>query len=305
MAIRILSDRKLVVLGASLLSATTIVMFGIHAAETRQPLSLGQHETRTPDNASAAGVVPEEATHAKYPGDPKSSQEAGSPTTPAVQPADGRTPESKPGAAEQQGNSGPVKATKQVALTFDDGPDNKYTPQVLDILKQHEVKATFFVVGRQVVNHPDVLKRIHDEGHSVGNHSWDHANLTKLSSDQIQKEIKSTDEAIEKVIGSYTPMVRAPYGAVTASIKRNLTSAGRQIVNWTVDTKDWTGAASADMVELVRNRTKNGGIILMHSFGGKNGKLDNTVEALPHMIEALKQDGYAFVTVPELGVKKE
>ncbi|MFB0843257.1 polysaccharide deacetylase family protein [Paenibacillus oleatilyticus] len=305
MAIRILSDRKLVVLGASLLSATTIVMFGIHAAETRQPLSPGQHETRTPDNASAAGVVPEQATHAKYTGDPKSSQEAGSPTAPAVQPSDGRTPESKPGAAVQQGNSGPVKATKQVALTFDDGPDNKYTPQVLDILKQHEVKATFFVVGRQVVNHPDVLKRIHDEGHSVGNHSWDHANLTKLSADQIQKEIKSTDEAIEKVIGSSTPMVRTPYGAVNASIKRSLTSAGRQLVFWTVDTKDWSGAAPADMVELVRNRTKNGGIILMHSFGGKNGKLDNTVEALPHMIEALKQDGYAFVTVPELGVKKE
>ncbi|WP_082420563.1 polysaccharide deacetylase family protein [Paenibacillus sp. A3] len=302
MAIRIISDRKLVVLGASLLSATTIAMFSLHAAETRQPLSPGQHETRTPDNASAAGVVPEQATHAKYTGDPKSSQEAGSPAVPS---ADGRTPESKPGAAAQQGNSEPVKATKQVALTFDDGPDTKYTPQVLDILKQHEVKATFFVVGRQVVNHPDVLKRIHDEGHSIGNHSWDHANLTKLSPDQIKKEIKSTDEAIEKVIGSYTPMVRAPYGAVTASIKRSLTSAGRQLVNWTVDTKDWSGAAADDMVELVSKRTKNGGIILMHSFGGKNGNLDNTVEALPHMIEALKQDGYAFVTVPELGVKKE
>lgn len=305
MAIRILSDRKFVVLGASLLSATTIVMFSLHAAETRQPLSAGQHETRTPNNASVPGVVPEQATHAKYTGDPKSSQEAGSTTAPAVQPTDGRTPESKPGAAAQQGNSGAVKATKQVALTFDDGPDSKYTPMVLDILKQYEVKATFFVVGRQVVNHPDVLKRIHDEGHSIGNHSWDHANLTKLSPNQIQKEIKSTDEAIEKVIGSYSPMVRAPYGAVNASIKRNLTSAGRELVNWTVDTKDWTGAASADMVELARKRTKNGGIILMHSFGGKNGKLDNTIEALPLMIEALKQDGYAFVTVPELGVKKE
>ncbi|MDO3679958.1 polysaccharide deacetylase family protein [Paenibacillus ehimensis] len=300
MAIRILSDRKLVVLGASLLSATTILMFGIHAAETRPPLSSVQH-----DNASVSGVVPEQATHAKYTGNPNSSQEAGTPTAPAVQPSDGRTAGNHPEAAVQQGKPGPVKATKQVALTFDDGPDTKYTPQVLDILKQYEAKATFFVVGRQVVKHPDVLKRIHEEGHSIGNHSWDHANLTKLSSNQIQKEITSTDEAIEKIIGASTPLVRAPYGAVTASIKRNLTSAGHQLVEWTVDTKDWSGTASADMVELVRKRTKDGGIILMHSFGGKNGNLDNTVEALPLMIEALKQDGYAFVTVPELGVKKE
>ncbi|MFB6365966.1 polysaccharide deacetylase family protein [Paenibacillus elgii] len=305
MAIRIISNRKLVVLGASLLSATTIVMFGIHAAETQQPLSSGQHEARTPDNASVPGGVPEQATHTKLAENPKSSQEAGSPTTPGVQPADGRTAERHPEAAAQQGKQAPVKATKQVALTFDDGPDPKYTPQVLDILKQYEAKATFFVVGRQVVNYPDVLKRIHDEGHSIGNHSWNHANLTKLSSAQIQKEIKSTDEAIEKIIGAFTPMVRAPYGAITASTRRSLTSAGRQIVDWTVDTKDWSGTASGDMVELVRKRTKNGGIVLMHSFGGKNGKLDNTIEALPLMIEALKQDGYAFVTVPELQAQKE
>ncbi len=304
MAIRILSDRKLVVLGASLLSATTILMFGLHGAETRPPFSSGQHETRLPDNASVPGAVPEQATHAKHTGNPNSSQETGS-TALNVQPADGRTAESRPETAVQQGNTGPVKATKQVALTFDDGPDTKYTPQVLDILKRYEAKATFFVVGRQVVKHPDVLERIHKEGHSIGNHSWDHANLTKLSSTQVQKEIKSTDEAIEKIIGVSTPLVRAPYGAVTASIRRNLSSAGHQLVEWTVDTKDWNGTASEDMVELVRKRTKDGGIILMHSFGGKNGKLDNTVEALPLMIEALQQDGYAFVTVPELGVKKE
>ncbi|MCR8630071.1 polysaccharide deacetylase family protein [Paenibacillus radicis (ex Xue et al. 2023)] len=194
----------------------------------------------------------------------------------------------------------PASAAKRVALTFDDGPDNIYTPKILDILKKNDIKATFFVVGNQVSLHPDVLKRINEEGHTIGNHTWDHANLTKLSAKKINQEIKDTDDIIEKTIGVMPTLIRAPYGAATVTLKKELEQSGRPLIDWNIDPRDWAGTSSSGILDNIKLHTKPGHIILLHSFGGKNGNLDNTVEALPNIIAFLKAEGYQLVTVPEL-----
>lgn len=237
-------------------------------------------QTGLPGTGSSAAVKPGKDDSAPKPATPKET--------------------AKPNEAVKP--TGPVKKPegKQIALTFDDGPDKTYTPQVLDILKKHDVKATFFVVGIQIAKYGDVLKRIQKEGHAIGNHSYNHAKLTERTPKQIAEEIAKTDEALRKVLGSGTDLFRAPYGATNEQVKSTVASAKQELIHWTVDTKDWAGTPPEQIMEIVKEHAKPGGIILMHSFGGKNGKLDNTVEVLPQMIEYLKQKGYTFVTVPEL-----
>ncbi|SFK71435.1 Peptidoglycan/xylan/chitin deacetylase, PgdA/CDA1 family [Paenibacillus sp. 1_12] len=215
---------------------------------------------------------------------------------PAIQ----QQPEIKPEPAAAAAPKTDPVSSKRIALTFDDGPDEVYTPRILDILKENQIKATFFVVGIQSAKYPQILKRIHEEGHAIGNHSWDHADLSKISLERIQQEIKDTDVLIEKTIGIKPTMVRAPYGAVSDKLKKLLAQSNRPLVGWSIDPRDWAGTSAAGILQNVKSHTKPGAIVLMHSFGGKNGNLDNTVEALPEMIAQLKLDGYQMVTVPQL-----
>ncbi|WP_231506214.1 polysaccharide deacetylase family protein [Paenibacillus sp. UNC451MF] len=195
-----------------------------------------------------------------------------------------------------------VKMTdKRVALTFDDGPDNKYTPRVLDILKKNQIHATFFLIGENAQRHPQVINRILQEGHSIGNHSWDHQNLSKQTIEQIQSEIGRTDELLKSIAGQDPVLFRAPYGAVSPDVLEAAGSAGHQvIIGWSVDTLDWKGKSAAEIMNCVKKEVRPGGIILQHSSGGKGGNLNNTIEALPLIIAYLKDNGYSFVTVPEL-----
>jgi len=189
---------------------------------------------------------------------------------------------------------------KQIALTFDDAPDTKYTLQVLDILKQHNVKATFFVVGRLAEKYPSVIKRMDREGHVVGNHSYNHALLTKLSDTEFQSQIARTQRAVKNAIG-YTPrLIRPPYGEISES---QLLWASRNryvIVNWNVDSRDWKQLSPAEVSANVLDHAAAGSIILQHSGGGPNQNLSGTVSALPEIISTLKARGYELVTLPEL-----
>lgn len=187
---------------------------------------------------------------------------------------------------------------KYVALTFDDGPDKKYTPAILDILKQYNVKATFFVVGTQAEKHSAVLQRIVDEGHSIGNHTYSHADLTKLSTIAIAEEIEKADEIINDTLGFIPNWIRAPYGAINDNVKEYMNNDSRSFVGWNVDTRDWAGASVEDMRKNINKNTKPNSIILMHSFGGK--QINNTVELLPYIIEDLQDKGYTLVTIDEL-----
>ncbi|MEC0266790.1 polysaccharide deacetylase family protein [Paenibacillus anseongense] len=188
----------------------------------------------------------------------------------------------------------------KVALTFDDGPDEKYTPLILDILKKEQVKATFFVVGEHAKEHPKMMKRLVDEGHAIGNHSWDHVNLSEATADKIQSEIGSTDDMIKQITGVVPTLFRAPYGAVSPQVLNVSMQSGHQVIGWSVDTLDWDGKSVSQILSNVRKEVGPGAIILQHFAGGKHGKLGNTVEALPQIISYLRQKGYTLVTVPEL-----
>jgi peptidoglycan/xylan/chitin deacetylase (PgdA/CDA1 family) len=189
---------------------------------------------------------------------------------------------------------------KQVALTFDDGPDDKYTLKILDILKSNGIKATFFVVGEHAAKYPNVMKRIVQEGHVIGNHSWDHSDLVKLSSDLILNEITKTDDVVRSINGVSPTLFRSPYGAVNSDVRTDAASTGHQIIGWSVDTRDWDGISTAEIMNAVKKEVKPGAIILQHSAGGKGGNLTNTIQALPQIISYLKQNNYSFVTVTEL-----
>jgi peptidoglycan-N-acetylglucosamine deacetylase len=196
-------------------------------------------------------------------------------------------------------------STKQVALTFDDVPDPRFTPQVLDILKKYEVRATFFIVGSRAEKHPDLVKRMVKEGHIVGNHSYNHPEFSKLTMNAFRKQILHTGEIIRNLTG-YTPkMIRPPYGDIN---EQQLQWAARQqysIVNWNVDSLDWKGLSKDKVKENILSAVKPGSIVLQHAGGGVGSNLNGTIEALPEIIEELRNRGYELVTLDEmLGLSK-
>jgi peptidoglycan/xylan/chitin deacetylase (PgdA/CDA1 family) len=206
-------------------------------------------------------------------------------------------------ASNQPKGSKPVsssekKTNKMVALTFDDGPDKIYTDKVLDILKTYKVKGTFFVIGERVKQYPGVIKRIVQEGHALGNHSWSHSQLTKLNKEKIRQEIVKTDTAIREITGFTPTPVRPPYGATSSQIKKEIQALGHTQALWNVDTRDWaTDSSVADILKTVKSSSGNKITVLMHSGGGKR---DKTLKALPQVIEHYRSQGYTFVTMSEL-----
>ncbi|WP_177182836.1 polysaccharide deacetylase family protein [Paenibacillus sp. OV219] len=189
------------------------------------------------------------------------------------------------------------QGAKLVALTFDDGPDSHFTPAILSILKASKVHGTFFTVGIQVNRYGTMMKRIKADGNEIGNHSYSHKDLSKLDRNQILSQIKQADGLINKQTGYVPRIVRAPYGAVSPLVRTIMKENHRDLIGWSVDTRDWAGSSVAMMRANVNKNTHPGGIILMHSFGSK---LDNTVQLLPLIIKDLKNKGYTFVTVSEL-----
>lgn len=187
---------------------------------------------------------------------------------------------------------------KKVALTFDDGPDENFTPQVLDILKQEQVPATFFVIGRSAKYYPDVLKRIIQEGHVLGNHSWSHPVLSKLTSSQIQQQLGDTNQVIYDITGKKPVLMRPPYGAKNQLVIDEVKKNSMKVILWSVDTRDWDHRTKSEILTVVRNQTTPGGIILQHSSG--NEGLKESVAALPQLIKELKSKGYQFVTLDDL-----
>ena len=189
---------------------------------------------------------------------------------------------------------------KLVALTFDDGPDVKYTTKILEILKQNNIKATFFIVGNRAKAHPEMVKRISIEGHTIGNHTWDHPDIKKMDITKLKDEVQQTDDLINSIVGYKPHLFRPPYGFANVNDIKELGKLGYKIIDWSVDTKDWAGTPPDQMMDYVTKELRPGAIVLEHCAGGKNENLDNTVAALPRIISYLKDNGYRFVTVPEL-----
>ncbi|GIP23293.1 N-acetylmuramoyl-L-alanine amidase [Paenibacillus sp. J22TS3] len=194
---------------------------------------------------------------------------------------------------------GSAKDGKQVAFTFDDGPDTIATPKILDILKENKIKATFFILGNRAKSHPELIRRIVDEGHAIGNHSWSHPNFDKTPMNEAMKEIEDTQDVIEDAAGVRPILFRAPYGALPKDKLNAINKMNLAVIGWTVDTLDWTGVSSNKILSLVHKQLRPGGIVLQHSANGKK-HMANTIEALQQMIPELKEKGYTFVTVPQL-----
>lgn len=186
---------------------------------------------------------------------------------------------------------------KLVALTFDDGPNGATTDAILGILERKGVDATFYVTGSQATGQRSRLRRMHREGHVIGNHSWSHASLTGLSDDGVRSELQRTSRLIRRVVGDRPTTFRPPYGARSDRVDRIARELGMRDVLWDVDTVDWQRpGADAIRRTAVRN-ARAGSIILMHDGGGDRSQ---TVDALGPTIRGLRRRGYEFVTVPEL-----
>ncbi|MGE5541751.1 MAG: polysaccharide deacetylase family protein [Bacillota bacterium] len=191
-------------------------------------------------------------------------------------------------------------ANKTIALTFDDVPDNQYTPQILDILAQKDVKATFFLIGKRVSELPEVTRRIVSEGHDVGNHTFSHPNVTQFSPDIVEKEVRAADRELERFGIRTGGMFRPPYGAVGPTSVEPLKNAGYRLYLWSVDSLDWRGLAGEQVVSNVIPQIANGAVVLFHSAGGPGEDLSGTVRALPSIIDDLRAKGFRFVTLREM-----
>jgi len=189
---------------------------------------------------------------------------------------------------------------REIALTFDDAPDSNFTPQILDVLKQEGVRATFFLVGNRIEAHPDMVRRIIEEGHIIGNHSYNHANLPKLTDAEFRDQIKRTDELIHEFTGYIPSYVRPPYGNISEEQIKWLASQHRKIVNWNVDSLDWKELNAEQVEANVLADIRPGSIVLQHAGGGTGADLSGTVLALPSIINKLRNEGIKFVTIPEL-----
>ncbi|MFA4016677.1 MAG: hypothetical protein RUDDFDWM_001787 [Candidatus Fervidibacterota bacterium] len=192
-----------------------------------------------------------------------------------------------------------AEADKLVALTFDDGPDPRWTPLVLEALKQYKVRATFFIIGKQAELYPELVKRIYSEGHELGNHTYSHPkHMQKESFEELRKEIERCNEVIERITGVRPKLFRPPMGLLNYLIHTAAQVEGLTVVYWTVSADHQDAPTPQAMVERVMRLIHPFAIILMHD--GRTKERWKDVKALPMIIEGLKKRGYQFVTVSEL-----
>ena len=188
-------------------------------------------------------------------------------------------------------------AGMKIALTFDDGPDKRNTDEILDILNEYGIKATFFVIGKNCEENPEIIKRIASEGHEIGNHTYSHPRLCKISLSKLKKEIMKTEKIVYDITGVKTCLFRPPEGVYSNTIAEACEALGYRAILWSVDTTDWRSPKADRIAQVVLDNTSSGVIILCHDYiAGKS----NTPAALRIFIPQLIQQGYIFVTVSEL-----
>jgi len=203
-------------------------------------------------------------------------------------------PEPPPAPRKPSYNSCNVDGT-YLAITFDDGPHPKNTPRLLDMLKERGLKATFYVIGQNVVLYPEIMQRIVAEGHEIGNHSYTHAALTKCSPAKVTEEVSKTNDAIMQSCGVKPTTIRPPYGATNASITKRLNDEfGLTVVMWSVDPLDWKIRKASHVSGHILQNAKSGGIVLAHDIH------PSTIDAMPAVLDGLLSKGHQFVTVSEL-----
>ncbi|MHA5048984.1 polysaccharide deacetylase family protein [Streptomyces sp. SD15] len=183
---------------------------------------------------------------------------------------------------------------RSMVLTFDDGPDPRYTPDILRTLREHDVRAMFFVCGEMAVDNKDLLSEMADEGHIVGNHTWSHPLLIQLSRSEVRSELERTSDVIEDAYGEPPVWFRAPYGAWSRATFQIGADLGMEPLAWTLDTLDWTSPGTRTIIDRVENGAGPGVVVLSHDAGGERSQ---SVRALRDYLPQLLDSGY-HITVP-------
>ncbi|MBD5135197.1 MAG: polysaccharide deacetylase family protein [Lachnospiraceae bacterium] len=179
---------------------------------------------------------------------------------------------------------------RRIALTFDDGP-GKYTEELLDGLLERNVKATFFLIGKNAEMYPEIVKRIEQEGHIIGNHTYSHVKLTCISNEKAIEEIRKTNSIIENITGKKVEYIRPPFGNWTKKLEN---SVNMKPVFWSVDPRDWSVLNTDTVTCHIVNNTSEGDIVLMHDI------FETSVDAAMNVVDILQQKGYEFVTVEDM-----
>ncbi|MCC5576788.1 polysaccharide deacetylase family protein [Microtetraspora sp. AC03309] len=239
--------------------------------------------TTAPAPPPTAAPTPGGATPGPETADPSGTGQPGEPERPRPRPS--------PTAPEPRDIS--CARTRCVALTFDDGPGN-YTSTVLDVLARHQARATFFLVGEMIgKDDRPVLRRMVAEGHELGNHTWDHRDLTAMSDAGLRREIVRTEKLVEDLTGVRMHGMRPPYGATDRRVTEETRRLGLAQILWAIDTLDWRDRVPKLVVQR-STKAKPGEIVLMHDIH------KTTVEALPRLLKVLDEKGFTYVTVSEL-----
>ena len=205
---------------------------------------------------------------------------------------------------------GPVLAAghtnqKVVALTFDDGPYSPYTEKILAVLKEKNVHATFFIVGENALAHPELVREIKADGHLIGTHTQHHKDLLRLDKKEVHDEMAMGVESLRKITGESPKFIRPPHGFKDYEVIEQAERLGLKVVNWDIIPRDWTNPGTQKIVSRVIENIKPGSVILLHDGDSpaNKGSREQTVQALPEIIDQLRVEGYSFVTVEELQAK--
>lgn len=182
-----------------------------------------------------------------------------------------------------------------VYLTFDDGPTRAWTPLVLDVLADHDARATFFPIGSQVADEPGLMRRAVAEGHRIGNHTWGHDRLAGLTPNEFDETVDRTQRAIAGVTGTPPSCLRPPGGVIDQSARDMAASAGLAVASWTVDPSDWRKPGRDAIVDDVITRVRPGAVVLLHDGGGDRSQ---TVGALDELLDRLGSAGFRFEPLP-------
>jgi peptidoglycan/xylan/chitin deacetylase (PgdA/CDA1 family) len=198
--------------------------------------------------------------------------------------------------------TGLVPGTKQIAFTYDDGPNDPHTLRLLEVLAKHGVHATFFAVGKYVQQRPDIVREVVKAGHVVGNHTFTHPLLTFQSASEVRRELSACGDALQDAAGAHSNLFRPPFGGRRPAVLRIVRELGLVPVMWNVTGYDWNAPPAADIEAKISKQIRGGDVILLHDGGHTQMGADRsqTVIATDHLISRYKADGYKFVTIPQM-----
>jgi peptidoglycan/xylan/chitin deacetylase (PgdA/CDA1 family) len=198
--------------------------------------------------------------------------------------------------------SGGIRGSKQIALTYDDGPNDPHTLKLLEVLARNNVRATFFMVGRYVQQRPDIARAVAQAGHVIGNHTFTHPLLIFKSEAQMRTELDDCRKALEDAIGKHSNLFRPPFGGRRPATLRVARKLGLQTIMWNVTGYDWNAPPAETIEKKVASQMRGGDVILLHDGGHRAMGADRaqTVMATENLIRRYKGEGYEFVTVPEV-----